>query len=67
MPTPLFTEQLNLMIPPGFRETVQAAAQQEGQSVSEFIRSAIRDRLRTVAAPQTSSWRNSSRSAPAPT
>ncbi len=52
MPTPLFTEQLNLMIPPGFRETVQVAAQQEGQSVSEFIRSAIRDRLRTVAAEQ---------------
>ena len=52
MPTPLFTEQLNLMIPPGFRETVQAAAQQEGRSVSEFIRSAIRDRLRTVAAEQ---------------
>ena len=52
MPTPLFAEQLNLMIPPRFRETVQAAAQQQGQSVSEFIRSAIRDRLRTVAAEQ---------------
>ena len=46
MSEPLYVEQIKLMAPPGFRETVQAAARQEGRTASEFIREAIRDRLR---------------------
>ena len=48
MAEPLLIEQIKLMAPPGFRETVQAAARQEGRTASEFIREAIRDRLKRV-------------------
>ena len=49
---PLFIEPLKLMVPIGFRDVVHGAARQEGQSASKFVRSAIRGRLRTVAAEQ---------------
>ncbi len=52
MPEPLFTGQINLMAAPGFHDAVRQAARQEGQTASEFIRSAIRDRLRAVATEQ---------------
>ena len=51
MPEPLFTEQINIAAPPGFQAKVREAARQEGQTASEFIRSAIRDKLRTVEQP----------------
>ena len=42
----LFTEQIHLFAPPGMLDTVKAAAKEEGQTASEFIRQAIRDQLR---------------------
>ena len=54
MAEPLFIEQLSLMVPTGFQDAVREAAHQQGQTASEFIRSAIRDRLRSVAAEQPS-------------
>ena len=51
MPEPLFIEPLKLMVPPGFRDAVHEAAREQGQTASEFIRSAIRDKLRTVEQP----------------
>ena len=42
----LFVEQLTVMTPPGFRDAVRDAAIREGQTASEFIRSAIRAQLR---------------------
>lgn len=41
-----FVERIHVLGPPGFRDAVREAARREGQSDSEFIRSAIRDRLR---------------------
>ena len=52
MPEPLFVEPLKLMVPSGFRDEVHEAAHQQGQTASEFIRSAIRNRLRAVATEQ---------------
>ncbi len=52
MPEPLFIEPLKLMVPPGFRDAIHEAARKQGQTLSEFIRSAVRDKLRTVAAEQ---------------
>ena len=52
MPEPLFREQINIATPPGFHDAVRQAARQEGQTASEFIRSAVRDKLRAVAAEQ---------------
>ena len=49
MPEPLFTEQINFYTPPGFPAKVREAARREGQTASEFIRSAVRDKLRAVA------------------
>ncbi len=54
MPEPLFVEHISPMAPPGFQDAVRQAAHQEGQTAPEFIRAAIRDRLRTVAAEQAS-------------
>ncbi len=48
MPEPLFIEPLKLMVPPGFRDAIHEVARKQGQTASEFIRSAIRDKLRTV-------------------
>ena len=42
----LFTEQIHLFAPPGFLATVKAAAREEGQTASEYIRQAIRAQLR---------------------
>ena len=42
----LFTEQIHLFAPPGLLDTVKAAAKEEGQTASEFIRQAIRAQLR---------------------
>ncbi len=41
MPEPLFTEQINLMAPPGLQAEIREAARSEGQTASEFIRQAI--------------------------
>ena len=46
MAEPIYTEQIKLLAPSGFREAVSAAARTEGRTASEFIREAIRDRLR---------------------
>ena len=54
MSEPLFTEQINIAAPPGFQDAVRQAARQEGQTASEFIRSAIRDKQRTVEQPAAS-------------
>ncbi len=48
---PLFVDRISILTPPGFQARVRDAARQEGQTVSEFVRSAIRDRL-PVAAPE---------------
>ncbi len=52
MPEPLFIEQIRLMAPPGFQGQVREAAREAGQTLSEFIRGAICDRLRVVASEQ---------------
>ena len=49
MPEPLFIEPLKVMLPIGFRDAIHDAARQKGQTASEFVRAAIRDRLPTVA------------------
>lgn len=46
MPDPLFVERIDLMAPPGTQAAIKEAARQEGQTVSEWVRGAIRDRLR---------------------
>ena len=46
MREPLFTEQVNLKAPEGTLAAVREAAREEGQTSSEFIRSAIRAQLR---------------------
>ncbi len=46
-----FPQKVHLSVPESLREQVHDAARQEGQTASEFIRSAIRDRLRTVEQP----------------
>ena len=46
MGEPLFTEQIHLFAPSGMLDTVKAAAKEEGQTASEFIRRAIRAQLR---------------------
>ena len=51
MAEPLFTEPINFMVPAGFREVIHAAAREQGQGASEFIRSAVRDKLCDVQAP----------------
>ena len=52
MPEPLFTEQINLMAPPGLQAEFREAASNEGQTASEFIRQAIRAQLRRTEAAQ---------------
>ena len=51
MREPIFPEFIQLKAPEGTREAVREAAREEGQTASEFIRSAIRDKLRTVEQP----------------
>ncbi len=46
----IFHEFIQLKAPEGTRHAVKEAARQEGQTASEFIRQAVRDRLRAVAA-----------------
>ncbi len=45
---PFFVDRISILAPSGFQDQVRDAARQEGQTTSEFIRSAIRDKLRTV-------------------
>ncbi len=52
MAEPLFVEQIHLMAPPGFQDSVREAARQEGQTVSEFIRQAVKVQLRRVEPEQ---------------
>ena len=49
---PYYVEQIHVMAPKGFQAQVRAVARQEGQTLSEFIRSAVRDKLRAVQAEQ---------------
>ena len=51
---PYYVEQIHVMAPKGFQAQVRAVARQEGQTLSEFIRSAVRDKLRAVAPEQAS-------------
>jgi len=48
MPEPRFIERIDLMAPPGTQAALRDAARNEGQTVSEFVRQAIRQRLRQV-------------------
>ncbi len=48
---PLFVDRISILTPPGFQDQIRDAARQEGQSLSEFIRSAVCDKLRTVEQP----------------
>ena len=47
-----FPELIQLKAPEGMQDAVREAARQEGQSSSEFIRQAVRDRLRSVTPEQ---------------
>ena len=47
-----FPELIQLKAPEGTQEAIREAAREEGQTSSEFIRQAIRGRLRVVAAEQ---------------
>ena len=49
MPPVYFPELIQTKAPEGTQDAVREAARQEGQSSSEFIRQAVRDRLRSVA------------------
>ena len=49
---PIFVEQIHVLAPSGFQDQVRQAARQEGQTASEFIRSAVRDRMNTIATEQ---------------
>ena len=49
---PFFVDRISILAPSGFQDQVREAARHEGQTASEFIRSAIRDRLRAVATKQ---------------
>ncbi len=49
---PFFVERIFVTAPAGFRDRVRDAAHQEGQTASEFIRSAVRDKLRSVETVQ---------------
>ncbi len=46
---PLFVDRVSILLPPGFQDRLRDTARQEGQSVSEFIRAAVRDRMSAVA------------------
>lgn len=54
MAEPLFVEQVHIMAPPGFQDAVRDAARREGQTSSEFIRQAIRARIRHTEPEQAS-------------
>ncbi len=47
MPEPLFTQQVHFYAPEGLLDRVRDAARDNGQTASEFMRGAIRDRLAT--------------------
>ena len=47
-----FPELIQLKAPEGTQEAIREAAREEGQTSSEFVRSAIRDKLRTVEQPE---------------
>ena len=49
---PFFLDRTSILTPPGLQHQVRQAARHAGQTASEFVRSAIRDGLRTVAAKQ---------------
>ena len=52
MREPTFPRKVHLSVPESLHEELHDAARHEGQTASEFIRSAIRDRLRAVATEQ---------------
>lgn len=45
---PVFVERIHVLGPPGSQAATRDAARREGKTASEFIRSAVRDRLRQV-------------------
>ena len=45
MTEPLFVQQIKLRAPLGFREAVQEAAREQGQTTSEYIRQAVRAKM----------------------
>ena len=49
---PLFPEQLHLTVPEGTLAAVRSTAREKGQTISEFIRQAIRTQLRHTRAEQ---------------
>ena len=48
MAKPLFVERIHILGPPGFHAAVKQAARDEGQTTSEFIRSATHDKFSSV-------------------
>ena len=52
MAEPLFVDRIHLLGPAGFHDAVKQAARDEGQTTSEFIRQAIRAKMKgAVPAP----------------
>ena len=47
-----FEQKIHLAVPKALHGQVKEAANREGQTLSEFIRSAVRDKLRAVAPEQ---------------
>ncbi len=46
-----FTQKIHLLVSEALHGQVKQAAAAEGQTVSEFLRGALRDKLRAVKAP----------------
>ena len=46
-----FTQKIHLLVPEALHGQVKQAAAHEGQTISEFLRGAIRAQLRAVQAP----------------
>ena len=46
-----FSQKIHLLVPEALHGQVKQAAFDEGQTISEFLRGAVRDKLRAVKAP----------------
>ncbi len=46
-----FTQKIHLLVPEALHGQVKQAAAHEGQTISEFLRGAVRDKIRTLQAP----------------
>ncbi len=46
-----FTQKIHLFVPEALHGQVKQAAADEGQTISEFLRGALREKLRNIQAP----------------